>query len=112
MGTMWTSRSSSRISSGTRAATMTPLSPGPRTGAGCGPPLEVRLGVGFAEVERLQLPRLDELLADRPGVRQLDQRRRRRVRLPDRSELDAGGLVEHVGVAQGAVADHQAVVAA
>src|SRR4051794_16515840 len=94
IGTMWTSRSSSWISSGTRAATIRSLSAGP------GSLFEVRLGVGLAEVHGLELPRLDELLPDRPGVGQLDERSGRGVRLADRAELDARRLAQHVRVAQ------------
>src|SRR5688572_4836858 len=40
--------------------------------------LPVDLRVGLAQVERLELPRADEVLSQRPGVGELHERRRRR----------------------------------
>src|SRR5687767_12190222 len=95
---------------------------GPRTLLGdpphvppsAGPPserLEVDLGVGLAEIERLDLPGLHELLADGAWMGELDERSGRRVGAGRRAELDMAGLVQHIGVPQSAVTHHETLFA-
>src|SRR5207244_10304686 len=96
IGTSCTASSSERRSS-RACATLT------------GPPFPVDLRVGLAEVERLELPRGQELLAQGPRVGQLDEGRGRRVRVAYRPELRARHVVEDLGVTQGAVTEQEAV---
>ena len=74
-------------------------------------PVPVDLGVGLAQVEDLELRRVHELLAHGPGVGQLDQGPGRRVRRADGPQLDPPVGGEGLGVADGAVADDEAVLA-
>src|SRR4051794_3945648 len=68
----------------------------------CGP---VDLGVGLAEVEGLELPRVHELLAHGPGVGQLHERAGRGVGHAGLGDLDVAELLEVLGIAQRPVAD-------
>ncbi len=68
--------------------------------------------VRMAQVQRLDLRRLDPFLPQRLGVRELHQRRRAGMGQPLLGELHAAGTgTDPVPVAQGAVADEQRVLA-
>src|SRR5438067_963734 len=71
----------------------------------------VDLGVGLAEVEGLELPRVDELLPERSGVGELHERAGRRVRHARLADLDVAEVLEVLGEAHGSVADGQALLA-
>src|SRR5581483_1595076 len=72
----------------------------------------VDLGIGRAEIEWLELPRLHPFLAQCLRVRKLHQRRGRRVRQAAIGELDLGQHLELAAVADRSVPDEQAVLAA
>ena len=74
-----------------------------------GPRRPVDLGIGRAQVDRLDLAGIDPLLPQRPGVRELHQRRRRRVGVA--TDLAAEALEDLVAVPQRTVADAQHVLA-
>src|SRR5436305_6344870 len=104
IGTSWTSRSSDRSFS-----SRTAISASPRLPLAV-PRLPVDLGVGLAQVERLELPRGHELLPQGPRVGELHQGGGRWIGVAEIAELRARRLGEHRRVAQGAVAEHQALL--
>ena len=68
----------------------------------------VDLGVGLAEVERLEVPRVHQLLPQSVRVGELHERRRRGMGEPLLGELDSPQVLERRGIATGAVADQEA----
>src|SRR5947209_6143202 len=96
-------------SSRERSSSRTAITPLPRLLL-AGATLPVDLGVGLAQIERAQLPRGHELLADGLGVGELDEGRRRRVRGAHLAELGAGHFGEDLGIADSPVADDQALL--
>src|SRR4051812_8436220 len=114
IGTRCTSRlasSGTGTGSGTRAATSAdPVAAGGTGGLFAS--FEVGLGIGFPQIQGVELGRLHELLADGAGMGQLDQRVGRWVRGTDTSELEMRDIAQHLGVPQGAVTDGQALLVA
>src|SRR3954467_11175246 len=114
IGTRCTSRLASSgmgTGSGTRAAT----SADPVTAGGAGrlfASLEIGLGISFPEIERLELRRLYELLADGAWMRQINQGGRRRIGGTDTAELEMRDIGQYLGVPQRAVTDSQALLVA
>jgi hypothetical protein len=80
-------------------------------GARADPLLPVDLGVGLAQVERRQLPRLHEVLAQRTRVGELHERLGRRIGVRGAAVLRPPVALERVAVPDRAVADEEAVLA-